>query len=64
VPEMFDKAYRFVGEMEEIADFVGEDPQAKQMYLAFADFYRRIAADVEGQRQEADALAAFLKPKQ
>ena len=64
VPEMFDKAYRFVGEMEEIADFVGEDPQAKQMYLAFADFYRRMAADVEGKRQEADALAAFLKPKQ
>ena len=29
VPEMFDKAYRFVGEMEEIADFVGEDPQAQ-----------------------------------
>ena len=64
VPEMFDKAYRFVGEMEEIADFVGEDPQAKQMYLAFADFYRRMAADVEGKRQETDALAAFLKPKQ
>jgi 3-hydroxyisobutyrate dehydrogenase-like beta-hydroxyacid dehydrogenase len=64
VPDMFDKAYRFIGEMEEIADFVGEDPQAKQMYLAFADFYRRMAADVEGQHQEADALAAFLKPKQ
>ena len=64
VPEMFDKAYRFVGEMEEIADFVGEDPQAKQMYLAFAEFYRRMAADVEGKREEADALAAFFKPKQ
>src|SRR5215216_1454022 len=64
VPEMFDKAYRFVGEMEEIADFVGEDPQAKQMYLAVADFYRRMAADVEGNHQEADALTAFLKPKQ
>jgi hypothetical protein len=50
--------------MEEIADFVGEDPQAKQMYLAFADFYRRMAADVEGKRQETDALATFLKPKQ
>jgi putative dehydrogenase len=61
---MFDKAYRFVGEMEEIADFVGEDPQAKQMYLAFADFYRRMAADVEGKHQETDALRAFLKPKQ
>src|SRR6185369_12918107 len=33
VPDMFDKAYRFVGEMEEIADFVGEDKSAQQMYL-------------------------------
>ena len=64
VPDMFDKAYRFVGEMEEIADFVGEDPQARQMYLAFADFYRRIAADVTGENKETGALAAFLKPKQ
>jgi 3-hydroxyisobutyrate dehydrogenase-like beta-hydroxyacid dehydrogenase len=64
IPAMYSKAYRFVGEMEEIADFVGEDPQAKQMYLAFADFYRRMAADVEGKRQETDALATFLKPKQ
>jgi 3-hydroxyisobutyrate dehydrogenase-like beta-hydroxyacid dehydrogenase len=63
VPDMFSKAYRFVGEMEEIADFAGEDPSAKQMYLAFADFYRRMAADAEGQHQETDALAAFLKPK-
>jgi 3-hydroxyisobutyrate dehydrogenase-like beta-hydroxyacid dehydrogenase len=63
VPDMFDKAYRFVGEMEEIADFVGEDPSARQMYLAFADFYRRMTADVAGAHDEADKLAAFLKPK-
>jgi 3-hydroxyisobutyrate dehydrogenase-like beta-hydroxyacid dehydrogenase len=63
VPDMFDKAYRFVGEMEEIADFVGEDKSARQMYLAFADFYRRMAADVTGEHDEIDKLAAFLKPK-
>ncbi len=34
------------------------------MYLAFADFYRRMAADVEGKNQETDALRAFLEPKQ
>lgn len=60
VPDMFDKAYRFVGEMEEIADFVGEDPQARQMYLAFAEFYTRIAADHEGKHQETGALSSFL----
>lgn len=52
---------RFVGEMEEIADFVGEDPQAQQMYEAFAEFYTRIAADHQGRREETGALSAFLK---
>lgn len=63
VPDMFDKAYRFVGEMNEIADFAGEDLQARQMYLAIADFYTRIAADHAGPHAETDALAAFLKKK-
>jgi hypothetical protein len=61
VPDMFDKAYRFVGEMEEIADFTGEDKQARQMYQAIAAFYTRIAADHAGKREETGALAAFLK---
>jgi 3-hydroxyisobutyrate dehydrogenase-like beta-hydroxyacid dehydrogenase len=63
VPDMFDKAYRFVGEMEEIADFVGEDQPAQQMYEAIAEFYTRIAADHEGRQQETGALAEFLKKK-
>lgn len=63
VPDMFDKAYRFVGEMQEIADFVGEDQQARQMYQAIADFFARIAADHEGEHEETGALAAFLKKK-
>jgi 3-hydroxyisobutyrate dehydrogenase-like beta-hydroxyacid dehydrogenase len=63
VPDMFDKAYRFVGEMEEIADYVGADPQARQMYQAIAEFYTRIAADHEGKHEETGALAAFLKKK-
>jgi len=63
VPDMFGKAYRFVGEMEEIADFVGEDEAAKKMYLAFADFYTRIAADFDGKKDETGALAKFLDHK-
>ncbi len=61
VPDMFDKAYRFVGEMREIADFAGDDLAARLMYEAVAQFYTRIAEDHAGQRQETDALAAFLK---
>jgi L-threonate 2-dehydrogenase len=63
IPDMFDKAYRFDGEMKEIADFVGEDKQARQMYQAISEFYTRIAADHAGKREETGALAAFLKKK-
>jgi 3-hydroxyisobutyrate dehydrogenase-like beta-hydroxyacid dehydrogenase len=64
IPAMYSKAYRFVGEMEEIADYVGEDPSAQEMFDAFADFYTRLAADFEGKQEEVKALTAFLKPKQ
>ena len=61
VPDMFDKAYRFVGEMEEISNFVSEDGAAQDAYQAIAEFYTRIAADHEGKHEETGALAAFLK---
>jgi putative dehydrogenase len=61
IPDMFGKAYRFNGEMEEIADFVGEDPAARKVYDAFNEFYTRIAADHAGEKRETGALAAFLK---
>jgi L-threonate 2-dehydrogenase len=63
IPAMYSKAYRFVGEMEEIADYVSEDASAQEMFDAFADFYTRIAADFEGKQNETKALSAFLKPK-
>jgi len=55
---------RYVGEMEEISDYVGEDIAAQEMFDAFADFYTRLAADFEGPQVEVGALSAFLKPKQ
>jgi 3-hydroxyisobutyrate dehydrogenase-like beta-hydroxyacid dehydrogenase len=64
IPAMYSKAYRYVGEMEEIADYVGEDISAQETFDAFADFYARIAADFEAKHEEVDALTAFLKPKQ
>jgi putative dehydrogenase len=63
IPAMYSKAYRFVGEMEEIADYVGEDASAQEMFDAFADFYTRLAADFEGKQDETKALSAFLAPK-
>jgi L-threonate 2-dehydrogenase len=60
-PAMFPKAYRFVAEMDEIADFVGEDPAARQMYQGYGQLYQRLAADLEADQRETGALAALLK---
>ena len=64
IPASYSKAYRFVGEMDEIAEYVGEDPAARKMFEAISEFYARLAADFEGKQDETDALSAFLKPKQ
>lgn len=54
------KAYRWVAEMHEIADFVGEDPAAHELYSGAAHFYEQIARDFEGDKKEVNALLAFL----
>ncbi|HUN43980.1 MAG TPA: DUF1932 domain-containing protein [Acetobacteraceae bacterium] len=61
MPRMYSKAYRWVAEMEEIAEFVGEDPAGRQFYEAAARLYERIAADYEGDKRETNALDAFCK---
>lgn len=61
VPAMYSKAYRFVGEMEEIADFVGEDEAAHQMFEGITQLYERLAQDVETDKKETGALSAFLR---
>jgi 3-hydroxyisobutyrate dehydrogenase-like beta-hydroxyacid dehydrogenase len=54
------KAYRWIAEMHEIADFVGEDPAGHELYVGAAHFYEQIARDLEGDKTQVDALAAFL----
>src|SRR5947208_5364070 len=54
------KAYRWVAEMHEIADFVGEDPSAHELYLGAAHFYERIAGDFAAEKRQVAALDAFL----
>jgi 3-hydroxyisobutyrate dehydrogenase-like beta-hydroxyacid dehydrogenase len=44
VPGMFDKAYRWVAEMEEVAAFVGDGPGGA-IYTGVARLYETIAAD-------------------
>src|SRR5262252_7491110 len=54
------KAYRWVAEMHEIADFVGEDPSAHELYVGAAHFYEQVAADFDGDKAQLNALMTFL----
>jgi len=54
------KAYRWVAEMHEIADFVSQDASAHELYLGAAHFYEQIARDYETDRKQVSALQAFL----
>ena len=58
--QMPPKAYRWVAEMHEIADFVGEDPSAHELYLGAAHFYEQIARDFAREKKDVAALDAFL----
>ena len=54
------KAYRWVAEMHEIADFVGEDPAGHELYSGAAHFYEQVARDFAGDKKEVNALLAFF----
>jgi Domain of unknown function (DUF1932) len=56
VSRMPPKAYRWVAEMEEIAQFQADDPAAREMYLGIAHFYEQIAAALEAPKP-GDAVA-------
>ena len=56
---MFPKAYRWVAEMQEIADFAGADAEAKALWEAVSRFYARLAEDYEGEQVEVGVLSGF-----
>ena len=60
VPDMLPKAYRWVGEMREIAAYAGEDAAAREVFVGFAALFERIARDAAGERLESDALTGFF----
>ena len=61
LPQMPAKAYRWIAEMHEIADFVGEDPSAHELYVGAAHFYEQIARDFAADKRQVSALANFLR---
>ena len=60
VPGMYGKAYRWVAEMDEIADFVGEEFPEHAMQSAAARLCERIAADQNGHQEEIAVINKFL----
>ncbi|MGO8917286.1 MAG: DUF1932 domain-containing protein [Stellaceae bacterium] len=62
LPTMFPKAYRWVAEMEEIADFLAGDVPAQQIYHAMARLYERLASGAATpETGELAAIVAFAK---
>src|SRR5437773_12453439 len=43
IPGMYDKAYRWVAEMEEISDFLEQNPPSRDIYAAIARLYGYLA---------------------
>jgi len=43
IPRMYDKAYRWVAEMEEISDFLEQNPPSRDIYAAVARLYAYLA---------------------
>ncbi|KAF5385732.1 hypothetical protein D9757_005456 [Collybiopsis confluens] len=67
VPQMTPKAYRFVGEMQEVAKFVGRQPEGDAMarlYESTAQIFQRIAKSKEekpGDGGDVDVLLAVAE---
>lgn len=60
IPDMYPKAYRWVAEMQEIADFLGEDDPAAGIFRGMAEVFAGMAGDVEGSRVLVGRLDAIV----
>jgi len=63
LPAMVPKAYRWVAEMEEIAEFLGGEDQGSAIYLGAARLYERIAREsaAEDSGEVLAAVSGFCK---
>jgi Domain of unknown function (DUF1932) len=60
IPDLYPKAYRWAPEMEQIADFLGDDLAARDIFMGMAALCRRLAADQAGELSEIGLLDAFV----
>jgi putative dehydrogenase len=60
IPDMLPKAYRWVAEMREIAEFASEDAATHEVFVGFSELFERISRDVVGEKRESAALTGFF----
>lgn len=61
MPGMYGKAYRWVAEMEEIAQFARAHAPTDEIYQGVARFYDSMAQDFAGSQKHTATLTAFVK---
>ena len=60
IPRMYDKAYRWVAEMQEISDFLEKNPPSRDIYAAVARLYDHLAAAYAEKEPGADNAVRTL----
>jgi 3-hydroxyisobutyrate dehydrogenase-like beta-hydroxyacid dehydrogenase len=60
IPDMYPKAYRWVAEMKEIAEFLGPEDPAAAIFDGAAEIFARVAADRSATGELATILNASL----
>src|SRR5258708_4737756 len=60
VPRMYDKAYRWVAEMEEISDFLGANPPSRDIYAPIPRLYDDLAASEAEEQPSPDNAVKTL----
>ena len=60
IPRMYDKAYRWVAEMQEISDFLEKNPPSRDIYAAIARLYEYLAGAHDETPPAADNAVAAL----
>ncbi|WP_319530123.1 DUF1932 domain-containing protein [uncultured Cohaesibacter sp.] len=64
LPKMYPKAYRWVDEMREIAEFLGKDRPEYKLWQGMADLYQALADDYAGSKEQVGSLDVFLARKE
>ncbi len=64
IADMFPKAYRWVAEMEQIAEFIGDDREGAAIYGGAARLYEWIASELDHPESDSiEELAQFCKAR-